>query len=35
MKFEATFVPAFPDGEPFWGSDGLAMIERWLAEGPW
>ena len=25
----------FVDGEPFWGSDRLAMVERWLAEGPW
>jgi 2-hydroxychromene-2-carboxylate isomerase len=24
----------FIDGEPFWGSDRLPMIERWL-EGPW
>ena len=24
----------FVDGEPFWGSDRLAMVERWL-EGPW
>jgi 2-hydroxychromene-2-carboxylate isomerase len=23
----------FVDGEPFWGSDRLAMVERWLAEG--
>ena len=25
----------FVDGEPFWGSDRLAMIERWLSIGPW
>lgn len=25
----------FVDGEPFWGSDRLAMVERWLTEGPW
>ena len=25
----------FVDGEPFWGSDRLAMVDRWLAEGPW
>jgi len=25
----------FVDGEPFWGSDRLAMVERWLSEGPW
>jgi 2-hydroxychromene-2-carboxylate isomerase len=25
----------FVDGEPFWGSDRLQMVERWLAEGPW
>jgi len=25
----------FVDGEPFWGSDRLPMVERWLAEGPW
>lgn len=24
----------FVDGEPFWGSDRLPMVERWLAEGP-
>jgi 2-hydroxychromene-2-carboxylate isomerase len=24
----------FVDGEPFWGSDRLVMVERWL-EGPW
>lgn len=23
------------DGEPFWGSDRLPQIERWLAQGPW
>jgi 2-hydroxychromene-2-carboxylate isomerase len=22
------------DGEPFWGNDRKAQIERWLAEGP-
>ena len=25
----------FVDGEPFWGSDRLAMVERWLERGPW
>jgi 2-hydroxychromene-2-carboxylate isomerase len=25
----------FVDGEPFWGSDRLAMVERWLSTGPW
>ncbi len=25
----------FVDGEPFWGSDRLAMVDRWLAEGAW
>ena len=25
----------FVDGEPFWGSDRLPMVERWLAEGAW
>jgi 2-hydroxychromene-2-carboxylate isomerase len=25
----------FVDGEPFWGSDRLAMVEQWLATGPW
>ena len=24
----------FVDGEPFWGSDRLPQIERWLASGP-
>src|SRR5499433_670150 len=24
----------FVDGEPFWGSDRLAMVERWLGGGP-
>jgi 2-hydroxychromene-2-carboxylate isomerase len=24
----------FVDGEPFWGSDRLPMVERWL-ECPW
>jgi len=23
------------DGEPFWGSDRLAQVERWLATGGW
>jgi len=23
------------DGEPFWGSDRLDQVERWLAQGPW
>ena len=25
----------FVDGEPFWGSDRLPMVDRWLAEGAW
>ena len=25
----------FVDGEPFWGSDRLPMVERWLAGGGW
>ncbi len=25
----------FVDGEPFWGADRLAMVEDWLAKGPW
>jgi len=25
----------FVDGEPFWGSDRLQMVELWLAQGPW
>jgi 2-hydroxychromene-2-carboxylate isomerase len=25
----------FVDDEPFWGSDRLAMVERWLSSGPW
>jgi 2-hydroxychromene-2-carboxylate isomerase len=25
----------FVDGEPFWGSDRLPMVERWLTAGPW
>lgn len=25
----------FVDGEPFWGSDRLAMIELWLSKGGW
>jgi 2-hydroxychromene-2-carboxylate isomerase len=25
----------FVDGEPFWGSDRLAMVERRLGGGPW
>jgi 2-hydroxychromene-2-carboxylate isomerase len=25
----------FVDGEPFWGSDRLTMVEQWLATGPW
>ena len=25
----------FVDGEPFWGGDRLAMVEQWLATGPW
>jgi 2-hydroxychromene-2-carboxylate isomerase len=30
--FGAPFV--FVDGEPFWGNDRLAQIERWLQYGP-
>jgi len=30
--FGAPFI--FVDGEPFWGNDRLAQIERWLASGP-
>ena len=25
----------FVDGEPFWGSDRLAMVELWLSKGGW
>ena len=25
----------FADGEPFWGSDRLPMVDRWLGGGPW
>jgi 2-hydroxychromene-2-carboxylate isomerase len=25
----------FVEGEPFWGSDRLAMVEQWLANGPY
>ena len=25
----------YVDGEPFWGSDRLVMVERWLSMGPW
>lgn len=25
----------FVDGEPFWGSDRLPMVDRWLAQGAW
>jgi 2-hydroxychromene-2-carboxylate isomerase len=25
----------FVAGEPFWGSDRLPQVEKWLAEGPW
>lgn len=25
----------FVDGEPFWGSDRLPMVEHWLSGGPW
>jgi len=25
----------FVDGEPFWGSDRLPMVEHWLATGAW
>ena len=25
----------FVDGEPFWGSDRLDQIERWIATGGW
>ena len=24
-----------PDGEPFWGSDRLEQIDKWLATGGW
>lgn len=30
--FGAPFI--FVDGEPFWGQDRLAQIERWLERGP-
>jgi 2-hydroxychromene-2-carboxylate isomerase len=30
--FGAPFL--FVDGEPFWGNDRLAQVERWLATGP-
>jgi 2-hydroxychromene-2-carboxylate isomerase len=30
--FGAPFI--FVDGEPFWGHDRLAQVERWLATGP-
>jgi 2-hydroxychromene-2-carboxylate isomerase len=30
--FGAPFL--FVDGEPFWGHDRLAQVERWLATGP-
>lgn len=30
--FGAPFV--FVDGEPFWGNDRLAQVERWLSQGP-
>lgn len=25
----------FVDGEPFWGGDRFAIVERWLTDGPW
>lgn len=25
----------FVDGEPFWGSDRLPMVDQWLAQGHW
>lgn len=31
--FGSPFI--FVDGEPFWGSDRLEMIDRWLATGGW
>ena len=31
--FGSPFV--FVDGEPFWGSDRLDMVDRWLATGGW
>lgn len=31
--FGSPFV--FVDGEPFWGSDRLDQVERWLATGGW
>jgi 2-hydroxychromene-2-carboxylate isomerase len=31
--FGSPFI--FVDNEPFWGSDRLDMIERWLATGGW
>jgi 2-hydroxychromene-2-carboxylate isomerase len=30
--FGAPFI--FVDGEPFWGHDRLAQVEKWLASGP-
>ncbi|SPE31762.1 2-hydroxychromene-2-carboxylate isomerase [Burkholderiales bacterium] len=30
--FGAPYI--FVDGEPFWGSDRLPQVERWLASGP-
>jgi 2-hydroxychromene-2-carboxylate isomerase len=30
--FGAPFM--FVDGEPFWGNDRLAQIDRWLSQGP-
>jgi 2-hydroxychromene-2-carboxylate isomerase len=31
--FGSPFI--FVDGEPFWGSDRLPMIEEWLKRGGW
>jgi 2-hydroxychromene-2-carboxylate isomerase len=31
--FGAPFI--FVDGEPFWGSDRLEQVDRWLAKGGW
>jgi 2-hydroxychromene-2-carboxylate isomerase len=31
--FGAPFM--FVDGEPFWGSDRLDQVERWIETGGW
>ncbi len=31
--FGSPFI--FVDGEPFWGNDRLADVERWLETGGW